>query len=86
MASECDNEETANIVETEAADSDDRTKTVSRVSEIIPHHNAVFAIWQLFGFQPTDNQVRDDPIFRRCHLKTHQSINQSIEKFLEWPK
>ena len=26
MASECDNEETADIVETEAADSDDKTK------------------------------------------------------------
>jgi len=28
MASECDNEETANIVETEAADGDNKTKTV----------------------------------------------------------
>jgi len=29
MAFECDNEETADIVETEAADSDDETKSVS---------------------------------------------------------
>jgi len=28
MASECDNEETANIVETEATDGDNKTKTV----------------------------------------------------------
>ena len=35
MAFQCDNEETADIVETEAADSDDETKTVSSVSSFI---------------------------------------------------
>ena len=35
MTSECDNEETADIVETKAADSDNKTKTVSRISSFI---------------------------------------------------
>jgi len=48
MASECDNEETADSVETKAADIDDNTETVSSVSELIPRHNAVSAIWQFF--------------------------------------
>jgi len=35
MTSECDNEEAADIVETKAADSDNKTKTVSRISSFI---------------------------------------------------
>jgi len=70
MAAECDNEETADIVETEA-DSDDKTKAVSSISELTPHHNAVSDLWQFFGFKPADNQSQDDPICRHCHLKTH---------------
>ena len=72
MASECDNEETADSVETKAANIDDKTETMSSVSELIPRHNAISAIWQFFfGFKPTDNQARDDPICGHCHLKTH---------------
>jgi len=52
MASECGNEETADIVETEAADSDNKTKSVSIASELIPSHNAVSAIWQVFSCKP----------------------------------
>jgi len=48
MASECDNEETVDSVETEEADIDDKTETVSSVSELIPRHNAISAIWQFF--------------------------------------
>jgi len=48
MTSEYDNEETGDIVESEAADSDDKTKTVSSVSELILRHNAVSGI---FWFQ-----------------------------------
>ena len=46
MASDCDNEETADIVETETADCDDKTKSVSSASELIPCHNAVSSLSQ----------------------------------------
>lgn len=53
MDSEFDNEESRFVeLETEAArDSDDKKfhKTDSSASELIPHHNAVSAIWQFFG-------------------------------------
>ena len=44
MSSEFDNEEMTEVVETEAADRDDKTQTVSHVSELTPRRNGVSAI------------------------------------------
>ena len=72
MTSEYDNEETGDIVESETADSDDKTKTVSSVSELIPRHNAVSGI---FWFQ-----ARDDPSCRHWHLKTRPATSSHPDK------
>ena len=82
MAWECDNEETADIVEIEAADSDDKTKTVSSVCELIPAIMLFRHLTVFFCFKPTDNQVRDDLICRHCHLKTHvQPLHLILRNF-----
>jgi len=50
------------IVDTEAADSHDKTKSVSGVSELIPAIMMFMPPSSFFGFKPTDNQVHNDPI------------------------
>jgi len=59
-----------------------RTKNVSSISELIPHHNAVSGFLQFFGFKPADNQARDDTICRHCHLKAAGG-NTNLKSYLQ---
>jgi len=44
---------------------------LSSISKLIPRHNAVSGIWQIFGFSLLIIKSKTTPICRHCHLKTH---------------